>query len=1075
MASSDPSKRSEFVPAGFFAVRTPALSFDELLGWSQGLEASGCLTNSERLEQAIAADRAKLHARLEAIVSRPEVREALFVASPHLEESIELWRKDFQTERGQGLELAMTRYFLRMAGRATPFGLCAGCSVGKIDNTTRLSLAPRSQWKRHTRLDMDFLASLTDALAADPKLRAVFIYRPNSSLYRAAGCFRYAESHLETTEKQRLRRYQLVAVDETDVLKEVLERARDGASFADLSAALVDDEISQDEAEGYITELIENQVLVPDIRLTITGPDATDAVIDQLTLHDSTASTAAALGKVRDRFDKIDHRGVGNSPEDYRAAAKLLTDLPAELELSRFVQIDLIKPAAELSLGPRVMVELERGVKLLHRLARSPAEPDDLTRFRDEFAHRYEGRAMPLLEALDGEMGIGFPPSNSGDDRTSPLLKELAFPVTASEMVVWEKRDKFLLRKLNEALLAGEQEIVLDQREIDTIASPEPPPLPDTFALTAVLEAKSEADVASGAFRLFVKGIDGPSGATLLGRFCHADPELSEKVEKHLRAEEALRPDAIFAEIVHHPEGRIGNILARPLLRGYEIPYVGCSGATQDRQIPATDLYLRFDGQRLRLYSRRLECEVIPRLTSAHNIYFRSLPVYQFLGMLQRQGTARALWDWGALASAPFLPRLTARQLVLSRARWRLEKDELRSLGKHRGASRFAAVQRWRAKHRLPQFIALVEGDNELPLDLDNVLCTDTLLDRIKGWDDAMLVEMFPSPEGLSVHGPEGRYTHEIIVPFVRTASPIASSSRKIDLTANSARTFPPGSEWVYIKLYTGSATADRILRETVQPLVRQMLDSGASDGWFFIRYGDPDWHVRLRFHGRPKVLREIVMAAVDSVVAPLLEDGRLRRIQYDTYEREVERYGGPEAMLLAEQFFQIDSEAGLEMLEQLKPGADERWRVTLLGIDRLLNDLGFNLPVKTSVMKKLGTEFAREFRINSQSKSQLSERFRKERTALERLVSGETEGNDAFVAAFEVFRRRSNKFARIVRELSTLEKSGSLLIPLTEIAPSYVHMFVNRMLRSAQRIHETVLYDFLARLYKSQSVRHAP
>src|SRR6185503_8509434 len=111
-------------------------------------------------------------------------------------------------------------------------------------------------------------------------------------------------------------------------------------------------------------------------------------------------------------------------------------------------------------------------------------------------------------------------------------------------------RDKLLLRKLNEALLAGAHEIGLDQRDIDTIATPDPLALPDAFALTAVLEAQSEADLASGAFRLLVKGIDGPSGATLLGRFCHADSVLCEKVEKHLRAEEALRPDAIFAEIV---------------------------------------------------------------------------------------------------------------------------------------------------------------------------------------------------------------------------------------------------------------------------------------------------------------------------------------------------------------------------------------------------------------------------------------------------------------------------------------------------------------------------------------------
>ena len=40
-------------------------------------------------------------------------------------------------------------------------------------------------------------------------------------------------------------------------------------------------------------------------------------------------------------------------------------------------------------------------------------------------------------------------------------------------------------------------------------------------------------------------------------------------------------------------------------------------------------------------------------------------------------------------------------------------------------------------------------------------------------------------------------------------------------------RTFAPGSEWLYAKLYTGTATADRVLRDVLAPLVREALGSG--------------------------------------------------------------------------------------------------------------------------------------------------------------------------------------------------------------------------------------------------------
>jgi lantibiotic biosynthesis protein len=1081
MASSKTREQVEFIPSGFFALRTPLLSFDELVAWSDGLEASASLSDSACLEQALAADHAKLHHRLERLMSRPEVREALFVASPHLEESIDVWLRDPESDRGKGLEQAMARYFLRMAGRATPFGLCAGCSVGHIGDATRLVLDARSGWKRYTRLDMDYLSTLTDALASDPKLREVFSYRPNSSLYRAAGRLRYAESRIEPKEQERTRSYRLVAVEETDALNAVLTHARDGASFAQLASAIVDQEISLEEAEGYVATLIESQILVPDIRLSVTGTEATQSLIEQFTGHAESAPVAAVLAKVHDQLAGMDEAGLGNAPEEYRRAAALLADFPAPVQLSRLVQVELIKPALELTLGRSVLAEISRGVQLLHRITRSPrSEPDELTRFREAFAARYEQRLVPLTEALDGEIGIGFPVSDNTHDQESPLLKDLAFPSQRAETVRWDEREKMLLRKIDNALIEDRHEIVLEKDDLEIMSTPDPLPLPDSFAVIAVVESNSEAALAAGAFCVLLSEIRGPSGAVLLGRFCHADPALREQVQRHLRAEEAPYPEAIFAEIVHLPEGRIGNVVARPVLRAYEIPYLGHSGIAPDRQIPVTDLYLRTDGNRLELYSARLGREVIPRLTSAHNFAWRGIPIYRFLGSLQYQNAPPPNWSWGALESAPFLPRLTSGKLVLSRARWRADKKELRSLGEQRGAAQFHAFQKWRAARRLPRFVALADGDNELPLDLDNLLCVETLIDRVKTRDEATLMELFPAPDSLCARGPEGRYVHQLVVPFVRTAPAPRPSSSKIDIQSSckidkKSRSFPPGSEWLYMKLYTGTATADRILCETVAPLVRQLLGSGAVDRWFFIRYGDPDWHVRLRFHGKPKILHETVMPAVNSAVAPLLSDGRLWRIQYDTYEREIERYGGLEGMLISEELFQIDSETVLEILDQLEPGdagSEERWRLTLRGIDALVTDLGLDLPTKAKVLKKVRTEFAREFKVDSPFKDQLSERFRKERKSLEALLDPAQGADNALAPGFEIFHRRSARLSPIVARLKELEQAGRLTMSILELSPSYIHMHVNRLLRSAQRAHEVVLYDFLARLYESRIAR---
>ena len=179
-------KQPNFTPSEFFALRTPLLPFKEFLDWSIGREASAALADPEKLEQALAFDRARLRERLALIAKRPEVRDALFVASPNIIERFHLWTDDPDSERGRKVEQVLVRYFSRMTGRATPFGLFAGCSVGTIADKTRLLIEERATYRRHTRLDMDYVFALTTELARDPELRKLFTYYPNSSLYRAA-------------------------------------------------------------------------------------------------------------------------------------------------------------------------------------------------------------------------------------------------------------------------------------------------------------------------------------------------------------------------------------------------------------------------------------------------------------------------------------------------------------------------------------------------------------------------------------------------------------------------------------------------------------------------------------------------------------------------------------------------------------------------------------------------------------------------------------------------------------------------------------------------------------------------
>jgi lantibiotic biosynthesis protein len=1077
---SPPAKKDRaLLSATFFAFRTPLLPFDDFIAWSDGLEAEAALDDPERLERALAADRLLLRGRLSALVGQPVIRDALFVASPDLDESLEVWRERPESERGARIERAIVRYFSRMAGRPTPFGLFAGNSVGAIGDRTSLVIEGREKYQRRSRLDMDFLFALVAAVGSDPALRGAFEFRPGSSLYRAAGRVHYVEARLDG----KRRTHHLVAAEDSEDLQATLARAAEGARTDALAAALVGDDVSRAEAEEYVAELIDSQILRPALSLFVTGPDPVESLAKQLRENPQTTAIGDRLLEARTALTAIDTVGPGAAPARYRAVARQLEGLGAPVELPRLFQVDMVKPSPEALLGGPVLEEILRGVETLRRLT-APYGSEDLRRFRHAFSGRYEQREVVLVEALDDEAGIGFPPASESDAGESPLLKDVAFPGSLEHGTTWGAPERFLLGKLTDAAARGAREIVLEPGDLARLERKDPLPLPDAFAVYATVAAASEEALSRGNFRLLWTGSDGPSGARPLGRFCDADENLRRAVEEHLRAEEALDPDAVFAEVVHLPEGRLGNVLFRPVLREYEIPYLGRSGASADRQIPISDLLISVSGDRIVLRSRSLGRRVVPRLTSAHNFHWLGMPLYRFLCELQGQGIAGGLgWDWGALGAAPFLPRVVCGRLVLSLAQWNVGKADLKRLSESRGAERFRTVQSWRAKLGLPRLIVLADGDNRLPIDLANALSVESFVHLVKDREQATLIEMFPGPEELCARGPEGRFVHELVVPLVRTAAagaPHAHPARPMLSELSESRTrvqrsFAPGSEWIYAKLYGGASAADGVLREIVGPLVRESLESGAADRWFFIRYADPDRHIRLRFHGGPAALLGEVLPALSTAVAPLLADGRLWKVQLDTYEREVERYGGPEGIELAERIFQADSEAALEILEMLEEGdegADERWRLTLRGIDMLLGDFGFALEGKRALLDGIRGELARELHSDESVRRGVGDRFRKESRSLEPLLEPERDETSPLSPGLAVLRGRSDQLAPLIRELKAREQTGRLSQSLAALAPSYIHMHANRLLRTAHRRQELVLYDLLARLYESRAIR---
>jgi thiopeptide-type bacteriocin biosynthesis protein len=997
---------------------------------------------SLRLER----NRNALRQVLRELIQRGPVREAVALASPDLAARLEAWLEgSLDGVADRNLTQALVKYLSRMSHRATPFGLFAGLSLGAWGPTSRLSLGSWRESRKAMRLDWGVLETLVDQLERTPDVRSLAVYRPNTSLYARSGWYRYLERRTEAGGQGRT--YHLEAVEATPHLDFVLQAAQDGVRLEELALQLARHAgVNPLEARSYLDQLVEAQVLEGDLQPALTSPDALGQVTAALQSHPETAPKAAPLVALGEELRALQDAPLGAQPEGYRSLAAPLAELGLAADLRDVLQADLFRPAPGLALSPTVRRTLEAGADLLRRLS-PPAMEGPLDRFRTAFTERYGLRWVPLLEALDEESGLGF---DGGAALDSPLLEGLPLRRAAPPRPLSD-RDRWLLQQV--PCWQGARAWELSDAEVEDLAPTDPQPFPATFAAMASLEAPSPAALDRGEFQFWMQQYSGPTAARWLGRFASGDPALRDALQSHLRKEEALRPAAVFAEVVHVPEGRMGNVLARPALRDYEIPFLGASGVAPERTLVPSDLRLTVRGDRVLLASTRLGREVVPRLSSAHN-FARGPAVYRFLAHLQDQDGRAGGWSWGALAEQPFLPRVTRGRHVLSKARWRIETRELKEALQASSEGAWGAFQALREGRGLPRFVELTDADNALLVDLDQVLWVETLHHLVANRATFTLTECFPDPGQALVNAPEGAFAHELVIPF-EAAPALPSKVVPLPVLAQAplTRAFPPGSEWLYLKLYCGPASADRLLVE-LEPFLRVTHAEGLWDRWHFVRYGDPDHHLRLRFHGLPQQLLADLLPRLHGHLEEGLATGLLWKWQVDTFEPEWERYGGALGFALAETWFFEDSQHTLDQLVAGLP-LEERWRLGLRQTDAIWAALGLSVLARKELAQASRDGFRKEFGDGGAGAVLMGMKFRELRKELQA----------GFPTPLET--PMVPGLGGLPRLRAALDQ-GLLQAELPGLASSLSHMHLNRLLRKDHRETEWVLMEFLTRLYES-------
>ncbi|MEL6561286.1 MAG: lantibiotic dehydratase family protein [Bacteroidota bacterium] len=719
-----------------YVVRTPVLSIAELSGITEEHIQKLCKT--------------------------PFISEAIYTASPDLHSKMTRYLKGDDDVQDDKLVYTLLKYIVRMSSRCTPFGLFSGCALGEFAEVTKVELNNLEFHKRFSRLDMNYLGALTQNIEADPVVREQLLYYKNSSLYLLRDQLRYIEFRYFNA----ARKHYTVSIDHSHYTEAVLNRCSNGATIRELAALIpaMDPEISMEDATWFVNELIDNQILVSSISPSITGKDYFEILRDEV----SNDTYSKSLNTVSDILNKINQDEIGKGFSYYKQLTETLENFGVAFDLKFLLQTDLSISYQANQLSNHVREKVDKALIFLNKL-NSVVDNEQLNKFRDAFYNKYEDEEIPLSLALDVESGVGFPVDSQKSFDISPLVDDLNMSGrnfnddSGHNKIKWIKRDDLLNLKLLEAIKSDHTEIILTDEDVDHFVE-NWNDLPNTFSVGIEVIGKNEL----GEEVVAVQDAGGATASYLLSRFCHADQDIHGLVNQIIEKDERDKDRCIYAEIVHLPEKRAGNILQRPALRQYEIPYLAKSNLGEKHQISIDDITISVVNRKVVLRSVRHNKEIKPMLASAHNYIDKSLPIYHFLCELQYQNVKNSIsFTWGNLFQFhDFFPRVVYDGVVLSPAMWLVTDLTLKEV-----AESDKALREWLSTRKIPEKVFLKEFDNKLLIDFSNPLSVEMFLTTVKNKSQVTLTEYLYDMEQAIVTHQGKPYTNEVIMSYYKESN----------------------------------------------------------------------------------------------------------------------------------------------------------------------------------------------------------------------------------------------------------------------------------------------------------------
>jgi thiopeptide-type bacteriocin biosynthesis protein len=885
------------------------------------------------------------------------------------------------------IQTTIRKYFNRARFRPTPFGGFAAISPVVLA-TGKQPLVTLKNEIRSLQLPDWKLIVEESAIKGD--LRNENQLQANATIYRVGEELRYIGRGSGG--------FQLKTVAGDELIYSIINFCSKTASVAETIGALMTQfGLEAEVLTDILQQLIDLEILFIDSRPNITGSDYT---------------LRRALSNLPGAVYRIDQRAVENDA----IQAEIFDDL------GEFLQ-------------------------WWHRILPNRPQPD-LKNFMQAFRRRFGDTSVPLGEALDPELGVGYlgleeEVTASMDQQLLRTGKQIGANGEASAGL-WNSE---LLTCLRNGIAKGDP-IRLEAFKVT--ATNHRYPLPNTFSVLVSFQDGVPV----------LENAGGCTGNALLGRFTLAGDVFKTMAVKLAAIEQSANPDVLFFEIAYAGEPEIDNINRRYSPYDYELPLLTWS--LSKHPIRLADIQVFLEGEEIILWSAEHGKRMVPRLSSAYNFKRSNLSVFRFLCDLQFQSIEADLnFKLNELIpECEEYPRVYFKNVIVSPAMWQIPV-RFKQLSAEEIRDAVPELTAWLSRVGVSRCFKFGVQDQTLVFDRFDRRDLSLFL-RLCSREQYrnLLISETGVASGITLSEGGQSYCAQVVLNYyhrarVYTTPAILDLQKRILSHMHSAprSLFLPGSDWMYFEIYGHPIRSNGILLQECHAFITS--NDKLVDKWFFIRYDAPSPHIRLRLKLNDEGDAGILLAGFERILKPAIQKKYIYDVQVKSYFPEYQRYGLA-GMDLVETIFWRDSIYVLSLLAE-QHSLEILYSVTLQFMDQVFSCLYFSLEQRMDVVRKIASGFAHEFEWNTAAFKVINTRFKR--------ISGNFHPD----ARMDELKIPAQLLSRI-RQVCGRDDLEPMLIE--KLVTDMIHMHINRLFSSYQRAHEGILYQYLFRYLKMHAGR---